>query len=570
MTAQDLFHCASQARIKLPKHIGLGMSVKHLTGSKQLVTLLNRMGHCSSYDEIVQVENSLANESLAKADVSGVIIPTNINPGTFIQMAADNNDINEETIDGKNTTHATTLAIYQRKQYGPMPERLVHGDPSKKKRSLDSTRHLVVLEDVNVGGRRPGSPDFAGQVISSWFTCHRQFLSTCMDDLCWMLLRLSDPFMACNQVQSPEEQKTPRWSGFHAIIRPGIPVETNIGYHPMINAEASNFSTLCTVMKLAQNICNTLGQCESVITFDLAFYAKAKQLQMKYPEEFKNTVIRMGGFHIALNYFSLLGRKYANSGLEDLLIESEVYAAGTTSVLMLGKSYNRGIRAHKLVMEALFRLLWKAFLEWLSKKAGALDNEVKQDVVRRSSECQSTIKMEGFVNDAWLKLQGCVEPLFSLLDAFKSESKEKSKVFSFWVEYIDMVLVLLQFIKAERTGNWKLHLSATAAMIPHFYSMDRVNYARWLPVYISDMNMLESNHPDVYREFISGNHGVSRSKQPFAQVWTDMALEQSINLDSKSKAGTVGIRTKENAVERWFLTSHERVAITKSLAIRPI
>lgn len=47
------------------------------------------------------METSFANESLAKADVSGVIIPTNINPGAFIQMAADNNDISEETIDGK-------------------------------------------------------------------------------------------------------------------------------------------------------------------------------------------------------------------------------------------------------------------------------------------------------------------------------------------------------------------------------------------------------------------------------------------------------------------------------------
>jgi len=127
----------------------------------------------------------------------------------------------------------------------------------------------------------------------------------------------------------------------------------------------------------------------------------------------------------------------------------------------LRKSYNRGRHAQKLVMEALFRLLWKPFLEWLSKKAGALDNEIKQDVVRGSSECRIT-KMEGFVNDAWLKLQGCVEPLFSLLDA------SSPKVFSFWVEYIVMVLVLLQFIKAERTGNWKLHLSASAAMIPHF------------------------------------------------------------------------------------------------------
>ena len=73
----------------------------------------------------------------------------------------------------------------------------------------------------------------------------------------------------------------------------------------------------------------------------------------------------MGGFHIALNYLSLLGKKYTNSGLEELLIGSGVYAAGTTSVVMFGKSYNRGIQAPKLSIEALFRLLWQAFLQWL-------------------------------------------------------------------------------------------------------------------------------------------------------------------------------------------------------------
>lgn len=102
-------------------------------------------------------------------------------------------------------------------------------------------------------------------------------------------------------------------------------------------------------------------------------------------------------------------------------------------------------------------------------------------------------------------------------------------------------------------------------MVPYFFSMDRVNYARWLPVYLSDMNMLESKRPDVYREFMAGSHSVSRSEQPFAQVWPDMALEQSINLDSKSKGGIIGMSTKENAVEKWFLTSHERAAITQEL-----
>lgn len=59
MVGQDFIHCASHARVKLPKQVDLAMCVKHLTGSKQLITLLNRMGHCSSYEEIAQVETSL-------------------------------------------------------------------------------------------------------------------------------------------------------------------------------------------------------------------------------------------------------------------------------------------------------------------------------------------------------------------------------------------------------------------------------------------------------------------------------------------------------------------------------
>ena len=104
-------------------------------------------------------------------------------------MAADNNDINEETIDGKNTTQ-TTLAIYRRQQHDPMPARVVHTDHSKKRRSLDSTLELVVIAEVNVGGRRPNLADFAGKDVITWFQSDCQILSTCIGDVCWMLLRL--------------------------------------------------------------------------------------------------------------------------------------------------------------------------------------------------------------------------------------------------------------------------------------------------------------------------------------------------------------------------------------------
>jgi len=108
----------------------------------------------------------------------------------------------------------------------------------------------------------------------------------------------------------------------------------------MIDGSPTDFSTVYTVMKHAQKISSSVGQSYSIITFDLAIYAKAKQAHWRCPEEFSYTVIRMGGFHIGLNFLSLIGKKYTNSGLDDLLIESGVYAVGTTSALIKGKCYN--------------------------------------------------------------------------------------------------------------------------------------------------------------------------------------------------------------------------------------
>ena len=46
-----------------------------------------------------------------------------------------------------------------------------------------------------------------------------------------------------------------------------------------------------------------------------------------------------------------------------------------------------------------------------------------------------------------------------------------------------------------------------------------------------------------------------------------MALEQSINADSKSQGGIVSISQRPAALHLWFLTSHEREAVTMSLKI---
>ena len=49
------------------------------------------------------------------------------------------------------------------------------------------------------------------------------------------------------------------------------------------------------------------------------------------------------------------------------------------------------------------------------------------------------------------------------------------------------------------------------------------------------------------------------------QVWTDMALEQSINLESNTTVGIIDISQRPRVLECWFLTCHERAAITTAI-----
>ena len=164
--AQDIIHCSSNARVKTPKHVSLAMSTHHLTGSKQIIMLLSRMGHCISYEEMKSVDASLATEVLAQSEEYDTVLPSNISPGSFIQMGSDNDDFNEETIDGKNTTHVTPIVVFQRKPFSPEPNPTVKGDHSQRRRSLQQDlANVYDIQDFSVVGRRPTTSSLVGKLI---------------------------------------------------------------------------------------------------------------------------------------------------------------------------------------------------------------------------------------------------------------------------------------------------------------------------------------------------------------------------------------------------------------------
>ena len=61
-------------------------------------------------------------------------------------------------------------------------------------------------------------------------------------------------------------------------------------------------------------------------------------------------------------YLGTIGKRFQDSGLEYILIKTDIVAPGSIKGILRSHHYNRNIRVNKMMYEALVRLRWKAFL----------------------------------------------------------------------------------------------------------------------------------------------------------------------------------------------------------------
>lgn len=65
---QDIVYLASGGRRQTPKSLALDLTVRHLTGPHQVLSILNNLGHTASTDAIFQFETSLAQLQILKGN----------------------------------------------------------------------------------------------------------------------------------------------------------------------------------------------------------------------------------------------------------------------------------------------------------------------------------------------------------------------------------------------------------------------------------------------------------------------------------------------------------------------
>jgi hypothetical protein len=107
----------------------------------------------------------------------------------------------------------------------------------------------------------------------------------------------------------------------------------------------------------------------------------------------KATGIQQSGVHTSLTFMAVTGKWYGDAGLSDLLCESEFVGTGSAAGVLEGCHYNRAQRVHKLVMEAFFRLRWKAFMTWLEEQTNNVD---QQDVIECMKRIHEEVSAENF------------------------------------------------------------------------------------------------------------------------------------------------------------------------------
>ena len=307
---------------------------------------------------------------------------------------------------------------------------------------------------------------------------------------------------------------------------------------------------MLTILKQEQGIsAKVVGEeHKTVITLDMGLYKPAKQLQMAR-DDCSHMILRPGELHIVMAELRAIGSFMDGSGLDLCWIEAELYGAATVKQIIEGRHVKRGITAHLTTVQALFTLYVEAFF----KDKGELHHKCAEKADKLNKACRDNNVEK--IQRAHEDMKHTVDSL-GILDTMSEfdEAIANRPLARAICQYMTMVLEMLTYIRAVRSGDWMLHLDATETFVKYFFAHDKLNYARLLSVYLADMKALAKSDPEIWAEFMDGNWVVNKNINPFCAIGPDHALEQ-VNRMMKVLGGLIGITLSPLARAKFFLVA---------------
>ena len=317
---QDIVYVS--CRKQTPKSLAVGHTVRHMTGSTYLLQILAKFGHCASSDTILSYETALAKYRVSQVGK----VPEGFKVGRILTVVWDNIDFNEEMSSGKGTTHHTNGILIQTCEHEKDDERQAEASmPIIKKGVKVFTQPEESLVSYNVLEKVGPSSNIPEVSIH----CKDLLTKSKVRNFMYIMARMYGG------------ESIPGWTGYNVKKYDYAIQQTKIHYLPVIEASPTDLNTLIyksidikSIFQVPYIIC----------VFDLAIYAKVQQICWADKSLIEKLVVHLGEFHTCMSFMAVIGKRYGDAGLSDILIEAGVVAEGSVSGVISGNHYNRSMR----------------------------------------------------------------------------------------------------------------------------------------------------------------------------------------------------------------------------------
>lgn len=487
------------------KHITLGITLKTLTSSKKVLTLISQLGHCISYDIVEALETEASYSSVSRSE----LCPSNVafRNDLHIGVAFDNHDRFVETIDGKDTLHDTVGIIYQdvcedvERDICPVNVTAGH---RKRRRTFDA-----IIPDIKPFFKKLKS---TGKLLPVDFNGQSDIPSNLdeikMVDAAWLISHFQNIL-------------TPMWVGFNAKLIDDSSKKQIVSYLPTTNASPTDVAVVVETMKRAIKIADECNQRYIQVTYDLAIAKIALQVQSMQKDEFSCLFIHLGPFHIEMSYLRAVGSFISNCGLTNVMVDSGLLAAGSVGGFLCAQNFNRAKRLHVLIYLALNMEHFKVFI-----KSGNI--EIDNSVTAYLRTLQSHGLIDGVIDNADLR------DLIGKYQNFKEKtlSGQHGKTAQYYITYTKFIDYFLMLSRSIRTGDFSL-LKYTLPKINNLlFPFNHVNYARWLLCDHDNLMKVDDTQPGLSEDLVDGYFGIKRTDKSFSRQPIDLVTEQTINADA--------------------------------------
>ena len=78
---------------------------------------------------------------------------------------------------------------------------------------------------------------------------------------------------------------------------------------------------------------------------------------------------------------------------------------------------------------------------------------------------------------------------------------------------MELEVCTLIYVRSLTEATIAMYLDTSTELVPWFFALEYINYARWIPVHLKDMAELAKKHPDIYREFSAGHFTVRKPNE---------------------------------------------------------